>query len=324
MTDDFAKRLIAFYNRYCEGAKETMSPIWRDIFNNNHYRLHQALTSKTVADVHQVLATFASSMDVCGLEAHYNFRYDQPKTVEMLKQLARHIGILPLINPEQASPNDNSETDVAWLIKEIEKSLGLELSVPTCLGFGSVRTGGIPWRFAHYCAAAHTLRQFLGFVPDDTLEIGAGFGNLGLILRRWNAATYTVLDLPLVCILSATMLAAACGERHIWFCGEERDFSVFARFYPSTHFAELYWTFNAVYNGDSLPEIPDSVQESYLRLIHRNLRPNGCFLSINHESNAANQRRVYEAVQATKLFRCAARNPHLMRPGYVEEIFRPI
>lgn len=314
-------RLSKFYNASPKLADA--GPIWQDIAASRHSQLIEALESGDALKLASVLDEFGLSQGVSGIEGNDIFRFGDASCHEAFKQLARAIGVLPVFNPEQPSPTHNYCSDFNLpLLAKVEATIGIKLSVPDCFGYRfQGEDGGIPTRLPQYCAAAFCALRQIG-IPRHVLEIGAGLGNLGFITSQWGTSSYTVIDLPQIAVLSAYFMSKVVGEDHVWLHGEQSA-RRFARFYPSTCFANAATLkYDLIFNSDSLPEMASEVQDGYMELISNCLSRDGIFLSVNHESDAAGQSRVYDAVKRNGKLSIRNRSPFWMRPGYVTEIYQ--
>jgi len=273
----------------------------------------------------KVLKKLAESGGLHGLENPTGITVGSDEFVSMIEKIAHKIGVIPIQNPEQPSSPENFRiTDLQAIQSDIEDALGFKIGVPECFGYSVDKpTQVIPHRFFFYCAAAFTIKSRLaGNVPKDILEIGAGLGNLGWMARQWGCHSYTVVDLPSVCVMSSFFLSKCCGESEVWLFGEGSRKDQFCGFHPASNFSGvLESSYDVVFNSDSMPEMPESVRDGYINLIAKCLSPYGFFLSINHESNKDGQGRVFDSVRRNGSLKMVSRSPFMMREGYIEEIY---
>lgn len=304
-------RLINFHRASYEGSDQTMSLIWRSVSSAYQKTLVQALLSGDKALVGSTLDGLKGSSGLYGIDV---------TGWGTMERLAIRAGVSAFPNPEQPSPTENWKVkDAAEAKAQLEKLLGFSLDIPECFGFSS----GSPGRFYYYAAMALSVREmYQGGYPKDVLEVGAGLCDLGVISHRWNCDSYTVIDLPTVAVMGAYSLSKSIDPSLIWMFGEPENHDAFARFYPSTNFdgAGLR-SYDLIYNSDSLPEIPEKIQDEYLTLFQRTLSPCGVFVSINHESDNCYQRSVPAAIKSIGGFKRISRAPFMMRDGYIEEFY---
>lgn len=289
-----------------------MSTLWAFVSTAHHGELKTVLESKDVSKVEKCLNSFAAKDGLWGIDNPTLVDWSSEAMRVLVQNLAQQIGILPIPNPEQ--PFIGCEVIDAVVTREaIEKTIGISLDVPECFGMAG---NGVSFKMLYYCAAVN--RKVLG----DVLEIGAGTGLLGLILWRQKIArSYTIIDLPMVAILSAWFLSKVCGEDKVWLFGEPENEGAFARFFPSTNFHGASGIYQMIFNMDSWPELPEEVQQEYLTLIGDCLTPEGAFLSVNHESNRDGQIRLFDSISKHGGFQLVSRGPFMMRAGYIEEIY---
>jgi len=161
-------------------------------------------------------------------------------------------------------------------------------------------------------------------VPQHTLELGAGFGFIGVIMCKWGAQSYTDVDLPTYATAAAFYFSRCCGADKVRMCGEPANDTAFATYYSSTYCAPLLERkYDAVVNVNSFPEMPNSSQDSYLGIISKCLKPGGFFLSINHENEVCNQRSLPHAVKAHPALVLQKRNLSEVYPaGYIDEVYK--
>lgn len=315
------RRLTEFYKRSVIGSDQTMSEIWKVITQTCQVNLNKALHDGNEADVKHALDNLVPSNEVHGMEECDFLKPWNPRYLDFLNKLAYRTGVLPIYNQEQPSPTENwMHEGIGTIQPKIESELGFKLKVPACFG---AEENTLPHRFFYYASAAYTAERFMGKKPVDILEIGAGLGNLGLIGKHWGSKTYTVIDLPSCAVIAAYFVAQCCGEDKVWLAGEKWRSDAYAYFYPSTNYDEVReFAFDLIFNSDSFPEIVPAIQDAYIKLATECLTNGGIFLSINHESDKAQQSRVYDAVKRNGGLKLAYRAPFMMRDGYVEEIYR--
>lgn len=316
MDVDFIERLIRFYKEYSPWAGDGMSAIWKPVFDRYQVKMHQAFQAGDAQEIIRLFETYdeqGMSWGIGGCTTDMQYKM-------LLTDLAFHTGILPIFNPEQPSLKS---ADFECIRESIQQFLGFKLETPDYFDFRSHGgASGLPYSFLRTVAAAISIRRRLrGKVPNHILEIGPGLGHLGLIAHRWKVKTYSVIDLPLMAVTCAYCLAKTCGEDKIWLDGEPVQEGKFCYIYPSTDYHPASLKYDVIFNMDSLPEIPNDVQDIYINLIANHLTPDGFFMSINHESDVSGQRRVFLAAEANGRLELVSRAPWFMRGGYVEEVY---
>jgi SAM-dependent methyltransferase len=192
-----------------------------------------------------------------------------------------------------------------------------ELSIPDPSGLEPAPTGS-----GH---VAQLLCRVNNGIPSHTLELGAGLGFIGVIMCRWGAKSYTDVDLSTYATAAAFFFSRCCGAERVRLRGEPDSKSIFATYYPSTDCSGvLERKYDAVVNVNSFPEMPNSAQDSYLRIIAKCLKPGGFFFSINHEHEVCGQRSLTHAIAANPgLLILQKRNQSEVYPSwYNDEVYR--
>lgn len=310
------ERLIEFYQR-SNGPDETVTEIWRGIVEKFHAPLLSALRAGNASEVQTVLNT--PSLILHGVECPEIYAWDDKRSIESLNRLAQRVGVMPIANPEQPSSGRNwFSEDVQAMKAAVEKVIG-SLDVPS--GFIYPGVSGVHSTHFSKFGEWFTITRFLGRGPDRMLEIGAGVGNLAMIAFRGGVESYTVIDLPTVAMMSAYYVSSVCGPHNIHLWGEPENASAFGRWVPSSHYQDAKGQYDVIVNSNSFPEMEASAQDLYLKFICERLG-SGVFYSNNHESDMSGQQRVFDAVQRNGQLELVYRAPFMVRPGYIEEIYR--
>jgi hypothetical protein len=170
---------------------------------------------------------------------------------------------------------------------------------------------------------ANMIYNLAGKVPRNVMEIGAGLGFMGVIMRRWGAQSYTDVDLPTNVLAAAYFVSRCNGEDQVFLYGEPSSENRFASFYPSTDCrGVLKRKYDAICNVNSFPEIPVHAQDDYLGIIAQCLSDDGFFLSVNHEETVLNQRSMSTAMQNQSKLKCVLGRSSQAYPGYIDEVYR--
>lgn len=312
----FIKRLSDFYQRH----KKPASGLWGDIEKHSHAGLIDTLETRNPQAILNMLDSFCNNPALTGIEGPI-IHWGSAAMRNNLSKLAESIGVLKMPNPEQPFESQLSElADRIGAAERIGAELGFPLRYPDCFGYEGGK--GLPHRFITYCAAAHIIQLQHG-KPKHILEIGAGLGNFALIAKHWGSVL-TVIDLPQIAVLSAYFAANVFGPEQVWLDGEGfPKKSHHALFFSSASYEMAFSAdYDLAFNSDSLPEMPERVQDDYLKLIFTTLRTTDIFVSINHESTSGGQSSVLEATKRHGGFSLVARHPFHMRAGYVTETYR--
>lgn len=319
LSHGFFRRLIEFYQNSPDGK---MSPTWNQMLQSFYSGLMAHLNNGDVGHLMSFLECMYSTPVMCGLDAMNSDvgvrQYFDKECIDT----ACALGVLPVFSPEQNNANTSLTHD--GLISAMESVLGGRL---THTGGGNMELYNIESRTVSL-KLMESVRFFEAarrICPDakSVLEIGAGCGFVGYLFDSLEKETeYHTVDLSIVTVIQAFLLAGALGEDKVCLSGES---------ITSSHRVFLHGLslpendFDLALNVNSFPEIPDLSQGDYLNLIHASLPEGGFFLSVNHESDNGNQRRLFSAMQNhLKQFRLFSRTPAWGRPGYTQELWKTI
>ena len=242
--------------------------------------------------------------------------------LDKLVCLAESLGVLRIENPESGPWGENLRVDPDRLVEGIAHAIGIDPAPP----LGIIHIDGLPtgrglFHYRHVNALYAALRVAAHTPTGGAVcELGGGLGITALYARRLGVARYTILDLPITCLLAGHYLLHALGEDAVSLYGEP-DPGTGVRLLP-------YWdcltlpprSVALTLNQDSLPEIADNLVKAYLHEIRR--ITTDAFLSINHESD--HPRTVTRFVRAAGGYAPVYRARCWVREGYVEELFRPL
>lgn len=286
--------------------------IWKPLTLDYQSGLSSAFASKNIQVIESFLANLYRGQTVSG--------FDVPNDAttpfaDHLIRAASALGVIHAYAPLQ--PND-STYDTEGLLLAMEYVLRARITYP---GGGSMRGALVNGRFIpHKLIEAVPIVvaiQRLRFQPRIIMEIGAGAGTIGYLLRQVIDCEYHTVDLPLVSVVHAFLLMSSVGN--VWLHGElEAKSSVYVH---GLNRPQIQC--DLIINKDSLPEFPKSNAIEFLDYIEESLRPRGYFLSINHESHIGGQTRVFDLAAASGLS-LIHRSPYWMRDGYVEELWQKL
>lgn len=316
VSNDFLQRLIRFYRE--QPVLSELGEIWDGIHKAYYEPLDAALRQGRLDDLRELLRNLYQGATLFGMY------YDN------LESMAQHwdgiaigagisVGTVPEINPDQSAPQT---LDRDRLVLDLGVAggnpLGWRKGPPGLYGV-SVEDRVIPSKSLEAAANYIMLQRLWSAEPYHVLELGGGLGSMALAFHDClqSEFIYSIVDLPLVAVIQGYHIASLAGEAWVSFWGEERsEIHVCGPNWPEQN-ADLY------FNQDSLPEIPHRYAVNYLSRITIGISQGhkAMFVSINHESPLANQRRVFEQTLPFCMKLCA-RFPYVMRPGYMVEVFR--
>lgn len=312
VSTEFYNRLIQFYSGLSSDQQLWMTPIWNSIFTNHHQVLHEALTSSSPEKVSEVLESGQGlGMGISGADTQADELND------ILRKVMVCVGLRPIQNPGQ--PFDIDRIETSEMLEDIKMAFRIDSRLD--ISWINHDGGWCMYRFPTSVYVAGTLQMLLGKAPERVIEIGPGYGIIGIILRGLGTKRYVAIDLPIGCVLVGWLMATLFGEQSVWFCNEPASRYAFAHIVSPIAISCLNSEFDVVINSDSFPEIPHNIQDEYFRLAHRVLSPKGMIYSINQESTRAGQRSISIASIQTNLFHPIMRKIFPLRAGYVEELF---
>lgn len=256
------------------------------------------------------------------------------KCLDALASMGEVLGVTAVENPEQGGTGLAFEAGLPGCLEAIESELGFRLDFPdvgaaTGLAVeGRLLTPDTPDQVYAAVRLDQALELHLGSAdgeaPLKVVEIGGGYGGMCLwfLRRRPTTTAYTIVDLPIVNAIQGYFLGRALGGEAVSFLGEP---AAQVRVLPNSALDEVEAPFDVLVNKDSLPEMPATVMDDYLRWGADNCR--GLFYSYNQEAAmeflAEAQGIVHRSVDALGGFQRLRRDRAWVRDGYVEEIYVP-
>ena len=333
-----AERLVNAFYASKDARGSSGDGLWEFMNNTYHREFGEALETKNLQAVAEILARFFSHPVATGLAARH--QDDQIaatdvqtrlQTVDAVSSLGLALGLLRTPNPASGRPPNLFETDSIQTLDEIRKKTGWVLTAPDCASIAGLgyQGGIIHLKQLFQLYAAYRMVEINGGPMGRALEIGGGVGFLAHICARNNLVRdYTILDLPIVNMLQGYfLLKSPIGERVMLFGeNEPPEGQPVVRIFPDIALDTLpNGKFDIAVNQDSLPEMAQSTAGNYLSAFSRLVR--GHVLSINHESaapwgNDFEHGIVNELVGDIPALKRVSRHPYWMRGGYVEEVFR--
>ena len=328
------ERLLQAYNLAIrdEGRsplKREGEDLWSPILRNNFAKILAAIENGDARQLSIELMTFGNSPVwfgglTTGLDG-FNWKNKNPEWValtyyDQLLSIGEYIGILQAPIPEESCAAANFSVDVNGLVDHIEKQLGFGILPPPGVVpvFGlQVHHGALNYR--HLLGLYGALRiSDLAVKNHSIVEFGGGLGLTALYAKRMGFNDYTLLDLPLSCLLAGHFLINSLGDAQVSLYGEN----------PSELKIKIlpYWECQALpskkyclsVNQDGMPEMADNFIHEYLKQIRR--ITDGLFLSINHEGFFP--RTVHQFIKLSGGFKKVYRSKSFIREGFIEEAYR--
>lgn len=336
-----AKRLLRAYKRaQADSTAAAIKPrnedLWTDLLRTNMGPLLQILERDDPSALSDYLLHFGEQYTWFGgltfsLDGYLLGSADRSLVaftyLDKLICLAESLGVLPMEHPEHGRWGINLYSDVADIVRRIERALGISIAPPTAMHVVGIRTpaGALHYRHLNAIYVASRLKALLARAGDDAIcEYGGGLGVVALYARRLGIADYTLFDIPLTNVFAGYFLIASLGDEAVSLYGEQPD--------QGTIKVLPFWkcvdapdkAFRISMNQDSFPEIDADLVNRYLREIARTTQ--AYFLSINQEaeSEITPQRRqlnVSAMLQDRPDFVRLSRSKYWLREGYVEELY---
>jgi hypothetical protein len=224
-------------------------------------------------------------------------------------------------NPENGPWGENLHLDPSHLVDKIENELGIKIAAP----MGIIHTDGLRasqgiFHYRHINALYSAVRiARLAKAGDPVCEFGGGLGLTAMYAQRLGLGHYTILDLPITCLLAGHFLLHALGESKVALYGEKRHPATTVEllpFWESPNLPDNH--FPLVFNQDSFPEIAENLILEFFNQIRRIGR--GLFLSINQEYFYP--KTVKLLINRSGGFQEIYRHKLWVREGYLEELFK--
>lgn len=328
-----ADRLITSYYRALEN--EEISPLkregedlWTGLIRNELPELMATIEQKNPEALARYLINFGKTFvwfgGITTCVDGYNRSLDPQQValtyLDKLVCLGEFLGVLRFESPESGPWGDNLHTNVHQLLERIENEIGIEIAPP----LGIVHTDGLQignglLHYRHINALYSAIRLVkLNCDGGPVCEFGGGLGITAMYARRMGVLDYTLLDLPISCLLAGHYLIHALGENCVSLYGEEStaDSIKIMPYWECLNIPDKQ--FGLTLNQDSLPEIADNLVFEYLNQIKRMTK--GIFLSINHE--VFYPRTVCNFVKSIGGYEQIYRSKCWVREGYLEEAYR--
>lgn len=300
--------------------------LWSKLENNELHELLQIIRQDNPSVLAAYLQQFGQSFvwfgGITTCVDGYNRDRDAANVAlsywDKLVSLAEALGVIRAENPEHGPWGENLRCHPATLVKALEARLGISIAPPQgIIHTDGVRCGDALLHYRHIIGlyGASRVRQLVN--DGAVCEIGGGLGITAMYAHKLGIHDYTILDLPVTCLLAGHYLLQAVGPDQVSLFGE-RDTTGTIRLLP-------YWQcvnppadgFTLSFNQDSLPEISDDLVMEYLSHIRRFTTDH--FLSINHE--CFHPRTVHNFVQQAGGYHLVHRSPCWVRKGYLDELY---
>ncbi|WP_417385601.1 putative sugar O-methyltransferase [Gimesia sp.] len=327
-----AERLLDAYHKSLEDEHKSSlrregEDVWTELIRNELPDLMAMVENRKAKELADYLMNFGQSFVWFGgittcLDG-YNKNLD-PKQVALtyldkLICFSESIGLSRFESPEHGPWGNNLHENLAELVDEIEKHLGISIAPP----LGIIHTDGLQinenlFHYRHinglYCGTRIAdLRTDHGKV----CEFGGGLGITAMYARRLGVTDYTMLDLPITCLLAGHYLLHAVGLDSVALYGEtmREDVIKILPFWECLNLPDK--SYSLTINQDSFPELAENLITEYLNQIKRITTDR--FLSINHESFYP--KTVANFIKQNSGYQRLYRGKYWVREGYLEEVY---
>lgn len=329
-----AERLIDAYHKSISEEKKSSlqrrsEDLWTGLLRQELPALMNSIDQKDPAALSEFLLSFGTSYvwfgGITTCVDSYNKYLDRKHIavtyLDKLVALAEALGVIPFENPENGPWGENIYLKPDFLIDQIEKKLGGKILAPS----GIIHTDGLAtsrgvFHYRHINALYSAIRIAQLSKPGDRIcEIGGGLGFVAMYAHKLGLGCYTILDLPVTCLLAGHYLLHALGEDKVLLYGETKNRNTVVEilpFWECLNLSDAY--FHLVFNQDSFPEIDESLVLEFLTQIKRMGKE--YFLSINQEY--FHPKTVKNLVDRSKGFQEVYRHKLWVREGYLEELFQ--
>jgi hypothetical protein len=328
-----AERLLAAYQKAIaaephSAMRRSGEDMWSQLLRSELPDLFDAIANQDPANLADFLMNFGGEYvwfgGVTTCIDGYNKNLDPDQIaltyLDKLFCLAEALGVIELENPEAGPWGECLHSNIDALLQKIEEHLRISITPP----LGVIHTDGLKtnkgvFHYRHINSLyAATRVQKLNVDLAPICEIGGGLGITALYARRLGVQDYTLLDLPISCLLAGHYLLNTLSPDEVSLFGEPLR--------KGTIKVLPYWAhtqleddeFALTINQDSLTEIADNLVMAFLSEIGRTTK--NYFLSINHEYHAGKV--VKDFVRKSGGFREIYRSRYWIREGYVEELFQ--
>lgn len=327
------KRLLSAYHKsIMDESKSPMKRVgedlWSSLLRTELPTLMAAIDNNNAEALSDFLLNFGNSyvwfggITTCIDGYNKNLKPDHIALTyhDKLICIAEYLGVIQHENPECGPWGENIHIKPDVIVAEIEKYLGISIAPP----LGIVHTDGLDsaaglfhYRHVNSLYSAIRLKELCG-PGARCLEIGGGLGITAMYASRLGITNYTMLDLPITCLLAGNYLLNSLGLDAVSLYGEDQK-GANIKLMPYWECLNLQSEhFDITLNQDSFPEIADNLLQEYLSQIKR--VTTNYFLSINHEYFFP--RTANHFVDRWTKFRKIYRSKYWIREGYVEELWK--
>lgn len=324
-SDNFLTRIQSAYNLLMKTYRPSESLIWGYIAPQKHKDLHDCITG--IGDglrdnlTYPIRNNLYFGVDLLNADFSKN-DVDAGSTAISLESefytLAVALGSCVMFNPEGGSAFPHRDPPSKPDRETILSTLPFRPAFPNPFEgeFGLASSSGIiSYQAIQAVCHAHKFVQAGSLVgAQNYLEISGGMGRVAYYSQALGIQHYTIIDLPMAIVGQAIFLGAVLGEDRVSLPGEKDEPAPgVIRLRDQAWLFSRSEEFDAVLNVNAMTEFARPDAQAYADWISKVA---SVFLSINHEANNFTVQQLFSHVAVT-------RSPHLLRPGYVEELYFP-
>jgi hypothetical protein len=313
-------------------GKTATSGMWKRIGDIFHSQLYNILEEGNPSSLAKYLCNAYRENVGHGFAHILTSDMQNPKSaigtriVDNLISLSEALGVIEYENPEQGRYGVNVYENIDDVVSKIEQKVGVSIGKPKLFGLHGIKNGDrvIDMRASQHLWAAWRMREIVG-LNKNICEIGGGFGGCCYYSHQMGARSYTIIDLPIINVISGYFLMKTLGEEKVSLLGESNNDKAIKIMPPSQFLmATNNFDFDICLNQDSFPELPIVSVLEYLQRIPEVTK--SYFFHINQEGGAITyenlpQLNIHKMVAEMSNYKLLYRYPNWIRKGYVEELY---
>jgi len=337
------ERLVAAYAAALGGRSgdDQTGGMWSWIYETRQRQLAEILDARDAHALAGMLASMFRSTFVVGMApgalidhswSRLGGRIWRVASIDGLISLAEALGVVAVQDAEQGRGTQLPGGGLREVVAQVEQRLGYPIGFPNVGAPYGVSVDGrlLTIDSAEQIYSAFRLEQALrAHLPaaqraPHVVEIGGGYGAMAywFLCGAMSASRYTIIDLPIVCVLQGYFLSKALRESAVSLLGEEQAQIVVL---PNSALDDVHAPCDVLVNKDSMPEMPSSAALEYLAWARTSCK--GLLFSCNQESTrellGEQQGLVPSLIERTGGFERLRRDLSWVRAGYVEEVYAP-
>ena len=225
------ERLLSAYHKSINDESESTmrregEDLWSGLLRNELPSLMEAIDKKDAKALSDFLLHFGESyvwfggITTCidGYNKNLNPDHVALTYYDKLVCLAEYLGLLQYENPESGPWGENLRLNPITVIEKIQQHLGISIAPSQ----GAIHTDGLDsnigllhYRHINSLYSAIRLKELNDFRNEHEcspcLEFGGGLGITAMYASKLGITNYTILDLPITCLLAGSYLLNSLG-----------------------------------------------------------------------------------------------------------------